>query len=226
MGGAEITGLPLEELRGQVALVTQEHHIFRGTLRENLSLGRQGAADGELRSALAAVEALGWATALDDGLETRVGSGGVQLTAAQAQQVALARLILADPHTLVLDEATSLLDPRSARRLERSLSAVLDGRTVVAIAHRLHTAHDADRVVVMEDGQISEMGPHHELVEAGGAYSALWESWHGAAARPPAQPAQPGPRGAPDRQVVDGDVDRSVESRGAQGINGRCPVDD
>jgi ABC-type multidrug transport system fused ATPase/permease subunit len=205
VGGAEITGLPLEELRGQVALVTQEHHIFRGTLRENLSLGRQGAADGELRSALAAVEALGWATALDDGLETRVGSGGVQLTAAQAQQVALAR---------------------SARRLERSLSAVLDGRTVVAIAHRLHTAHDADRVVVMEDGQISEMGPHHELVEAGGAYSALWESWHGAAARPPAQPAQPGPRGAPDRQVVDGDVDRSVESRGAQGINGRCPVDD
>jgi ABC-type multidrug transport system fused ATPase/permease subunit len=229
VGGAEITGLPLEELRGQVALVTQEHHIFRGTLRENLCLGRAGAADRELMAALAAVESLGWVGALDDGLDTRVGSGGVQLTAAQAQQVALARLILADPHTLVLDEATSLLDPGSARRLERSLNAVLDGRTVVAIAHRLHTAHDADRVIVMEDGRISEMGSHHELVVAGGAYSALWESWHGPARRPPGpRPlALSGVAGglAPD-QAVDGAVDRPVESKGAQGINGRCPVDD
>ncbi|GAA3355553.1 hypothetical protein GCM10017744_018530 [Streptomyces antimycoticus] len=87
--------------------------------------------------------------------------------------------MLADPHTLVLDEATSLLDPRAARRLERSLAALLEGRTVIAIAHRLHTAHDADRVAVMEDGRITELGPHHELVARGGAYAALWESWHG-----------------------------------------------
>jgi ABC-type multidrug transport system fused ATPase/permease subunit len=185
MGGVALTSLPLEQLRSQVALVTQEHHIFRGTLRDNLTLGRPQAGQDEARAALAAVEALGWADDLPDGLDTLVGSGGRQLSAPQAQQVALARLILADPHTLILDEATSLLDPRSARRLERSVAAVLDGRTVVAIAHRLHTAHDADRVVVLADGQITETGSHSDLIAAGGPYAALWESWHGtpAAAR-------------------------------------------
>ena len=85
--------------------------------------------------------------------------------------------MLADPHTLVLDEATSLLDPRAARHLERSLASVLTGRTVVAIAHRLHTAHDADRVAVVEDGLLHELGTHDELIERDGAYAALWESW-------------------------------------------------
>ena len=100
-------------------------------------------------------------------------------TEAQAQQLALARLVLADPHTLVLDEATSLIDPRAARHLERSLAAVLHGRTVIAIAHRLFSAHDADRVAVVEDGVISEFGSHDELVAAGGSYAALWDSWNG-----------------------------------------------
>ena len=99
------------------------------------------------------------------------------LSEAQSQQVALARLVLADPHTLVLDEATSLLDPRAARHLERSLASVLTGRTVVAIAHRLHTAHDADRVAVVEGGLLQELGTHDELIENNGAYAALWESW-------------------------------------------------
>jgi ABC-type multidrug transport system fused ATPase/permease subunit len=127
--------------------------------------------------ALRAVDAHGWVESLDDGLATEVGSGGYKLTPAQAQQIALARLVLLDPHTLVLDEATSLLDPRAARHLERSLNAVLDGRTVVAIAHRLHTAHDADRVAVLDGGRITEIGPHDELVAAGGEYAKLWHSW-------------------------------------------------
>lgn len=179
LGGTELARMPAERVREHVALVNQEHHVFVGSLRDNLLLARPDAADGQLWGALAAVDAEGWARALEEGLETAVGSGGTSLTPAQAQQVALARLVLADPHTLVLDEATSLLDPRAARHLERSLARVLEGRTVVAIAHRLHTAHDADMIAVVEDGRISELGSHHQLVDANGAYAALWRSWHG-----------------------------------------------
>jgi ABC-type multidrug transport system fused ATPase/permease subunit len=178
IGDVELTELKLDDLRGQVALVTQEHHVFVGTLRDNLALAvDEPVSDERLREVLAAVDALGWVDALPDGLDTKVGSGGLALTAPQAQQIALGRLVLADPHTLVLDEATSLIDPRAARHLERSLAAVLSGRTVIAIAHRLFSAHDADRVAVIEDGVISEIGSHDDLIDADGSYAALWSSW-------------------------------------------------
>lgn len=177
VGGVRLVDLDLDRLRGEVALVTQEHHVFVGTLAENLRLAKPDASDAELLEVMAAVDAHDWVAALPGGLGTVVGSGGHVLSEGQSQQLALARLVLRDPHTLVLDEATSLLDPRAARHLERSLAAVVSGRTVVAIAHRLHTAHDADRVAVVEDGQITEIGSHDELVAADGPYAALWRSW-------------------------------------------------
>jgi ABC-type multidrug transport system fused ATPase/permease subunit len=177
VGGVELLDLPVEVLRTEVALVTQEHHVFVGTVRDNIVLGREDADDDAVWAALAAVGSADWVRRLPDGLDTQVGSGNLALTPAQAQQVALARLVIADPHTLVLDEATSLIDPRTARNLEGSMHALLEGRTVIAIAHRLHTAHDADRIAVVIDGRIVELGTHDELVAGEGEYADLWRAW-------------------------------------------------
>jgi ATP-binding cassette subfamily C protein len=196
VGGVPLADLPPDRLRRQVVLVTQEHHVFLGTLRDNLLLAAPGATDADLLAALrvagagqpaapAAAEATGgvagagWLAALPSGLDTRLGPDAQRLDGAQAQQLALARVVLADPHTLILDEATALLDPTTARATERSLAAVLRGRTVIAVAHRLHTAHHADRIAVMDAGRLVELGTHDELVAAGGRYAALWRSWHG-----------------------------------------------
>ncbi|MGW5561286.1 ABC transporter ATP-binding protein [Micromonospora sp. NPDC003944] len=177
IGGCPVTDLDPAERRRRIALVTQEHHVFIGSVRDNLSFAAPDASDEQMRAALLTVGA-DWYAELPDDLDSQLGDGARQLGAAEAQQLALARLVLADPHTLILDEATAALDPTTARRTERALAAVLVGRTVIAIAHRLNTAHDADRVAVLADGRITEIGSHDELVAAGGAYAALWRSWH------------------------------------------------
>lgn len=177
LGAVPVGAIEPERLRGLVSLVTQDHHVFRGTLRDNLALAKDGADDEELRRALTAVDAT-WTDHLPDGLDTELGTDRVELDVAQAQQLALARVVLADPHTVILDEATSMLDPSAARRTEASLAAALEGRTVIAIAHRLHTAYDADRIAVIEAGRIVELGSHAELAAMGGPYASLWRSWH------------------------------------------------
>ncbi|MFG1959542.1 ABC transporter ATP-binding protein [Nonomuraea sp. NPDC049028] len=177
VGGVPLAELAPAELRERVAIVTQETHVFAGPLIEDLRLARPGVSPDEAAAALDTVGALDWARSLPEGLDTVVGEGGHELTAAQAQQLALARLVLAAPAFAVLDEATAEAGSLGARDIEASAAAATRGRTTLIVAHRLTQAASADRVVVLEHGKVVEEGPHHELVAAGGRYAELWRAW-------------------------------------------------
>ncbi|MBB2947393.1 ATP-binding cassette subfamily C protein [Actinoplanes lutulentus] len=173
IGGIAVSDLPADT----IAIVSQETHVFAGPLVEDLRLARPGATDDEVAEALSRVGALSWVRELPDGLDTVVGDGGHQLTAARAQQLALARVVLLDPPVVVLDEATAEAGSAGARDLEQAAMAVLRGRTALVVAHRLTQAASADRVIVMEHGEIVESGSHAELVVGGGRYAQLWAAW-------------------------------------------------
>ncbi|MEH1125252.1 ABC transporter ATP-binding protein [Micromonospora sp. CPCC 206061] len=160
-----------------VALVTQEMHVFAGRLDDDLRLARPAASLEELRAALDTVGALEWAEALPHGLATVVGEGGHKLTATQAQQLALARIVLADPPVAVLDEATAEAGSAGARVLEEAAARALEGRTALVVAHRLTQAATADRVIVLDAGRVVESGPHDALLASDGPYAALWKAW-------------------------------------------------
>ncbi|GAA1684661.1 ABC transporter ATP-binding protein [Glycomyces endophyticus] len=181
LGGVPVADVPLEVLRRKVVLVTQEHYVFTATLRENLNLAAPEASDGALLDALALVDAR-WAADLPEGLDTMLGEEFHGLNLAESQQLALARVILADPDVVILDEATAGIDPGSAGNVEASLAAALHGRTVIAIAHQLQAAESADRIAVVQDGRVAEEGAHADLLEAGGVYAGLYRAWKGVAA--------------------------------------------
>ncbi|RSN28755.1 multidrug ABC transporter permease [Amycolatopsis sp. WAC 04169] len=179
-GTISVGGVPLDELgpsetRRAVALISQEVHVFAGSLADDLRLARPAASDSDLLAALEKVGARGWAEAL--GLATIVGEGGHQLTVTQAQQLALARLVLADPPIAILDEATAEAGSAGAKVLEAAAAAALEGRTGLVVAHRLTQAAASDRVVVLDAGEIVESGTHDELVASGGQYATLWAAW-------------------------------------------------
>ncbi|MGW7683274.1 ABC transporter ATP-binding protein [Kribbella sp. NPDC054772] len=179
LGGVDVRELGEERTRQQVALLSQEVHVFSGTLMEDVQLARPSATAGEVEAALDRVGALAWVRALPEGLETVVGENGHPLTGAQAQQLAFARLVLADPPIAVLDEATAEAGSAGARELERASAAATAGRTTLVVAHRLTQAEQADRIVVLEQGRVVESGTHAALLADGGRYAQLWRSWTG-----------------------------------------------
>ncbi|MDN4479032.1 ABC transporter ATP-binding protein [Demequina sp. SYSU T00039] len=181
VGGVDLRDVPMESLRRSVAVVPQEGFLFDGSILSNLEYALPGVTGEDLeRRALAAFESLGlegWLKTLPNGLRTHVGPRGELLSAGERQLVSIARAYLRDPDLLILDEATSAVDPATEVRISRALEGLMQGRTAVVIAHRLSTAERADLVAVMEQGELVEVGPHSELVGAGGIYSRLHEAW-------------------------------------------------
>lgn len=184
LGGVDLRDATLESLHRRIVLLPQEGHLFSGTIADNVRLAHPDATDAEVRNALERIGELDRFESLPDGLDTDVQTRGVRLSAGERQLVGIARVALADPAVIVLDEATSSLDPATEAAVERALAAVAEGRTVVTIAHRLSTAERADRVAVMEHGRLVEVASHDELVQQGDRYARLWASWQAGLAAP------------------------------------------
>lgn len=177
LGGVEVSTAAEESLRRHISLVSQDVHTFSASLADNIRLARPQTPTDELWDALRRVRADGWVAALANGIETRVGDGGETLTPVQAQQIALARVLVADPGFVVLDEATAEAGSSGSKDLEAAAMAVLEDRGGLVVAHRLSQASTADRIIVLEHGAIVEQGSHDDLVAAGGRYAELWEAW-------------------------------------------------
>jgi len=175
--GHDLTDVTLGSLRRQLGVVPQEPFLFTGTIRDNVAFARPGATAEQVREAVDAVGLADLVDRLPEGLGTTVHERGQSLSSGERQLMALARAFLAGPRVLILDEATSNLDLKSEVKVERALDRLLQGRTAILIAHRLTTAMRADRIVVIDDGRIVEVGPHDELVASGGRYAEMFETW-------------------------------------------------
>jgi subfamily B ATP-binding cassette protein MsbA len=172
--GLDLSEIKLESYRSQLGVVLQDDFLFEGTIRENILYPRPDATEEELEQAVKAAHVKEFVHRFKDGLETRIGERGVKLSGGQKQRVAIARAILANPRILILDEATSNLDTESELYIQQSLAHLIKGRTTIVIAHRLSTIRQADRILVIEDGQIAEQGTHEDLIREEGRYHQLY----------------------------------------------------
>jgi ATP-binding cassette subfamily B protein len=179
LDGTDLRDATLSSLRERIVVVPQEGHLFGGTIADNVRLGRPTATDEDVADALRALGAYERFAVLPEGLDTEVSERGSRLSAGERQMVSLARAFLADPRVLLLDEATSSLDPGTEYEVERAVERLMEGRTVIVIAHRLSTAERADRVAVVDAGGVLELGTHDELLALGGRYAELFASWAG-----------------------------------------------
>ena len=179
VGGQDISRMSQADLRGLIAYVPQDPVMFHRTLRENIAFGRPDATDAEIRAAAGAAHVLEFVDGLPQGFDTLVGERGVKLSGGQRQRVAIARAILRDAPILLLDEATSALDSQSEAHIQQALWTLMEGRTAIAVAHRLSTVAGMDRLVVLDRGRVSEQGTHAELLAAGGGYAELWRRQSG-----------------------------------------------
>jgi ABC-type multidrug transport system fused ATPase/permease subunit len=163
LGGTDLRQVPLDGLRGHVAMVTQDVQLFQASVRDNLALFNRQIDDARILQALSELELREWAEALPDGLDTRLGAGGLGLSAGEAQLLAFARVFLRDPGLVILDEASSRLDPATERLLERAIDRLMAGRTGIIIAHRLRTVQRADEILILEGGRVAEHGARAQL---------------------------------------------------------------
>jgi ATP-binding cassette subfamily B protein len=171
--GVDVRELSFDSLADTIGVVSQETYLFHATVRENLRFARPDATDEEVEEAARAAQIHGLIATLPEGYETVVGERGYRFSGGERQRIAIARTILRNPPILVLDEATSALDTQTERAVQEALERLAEGRTTIAIAHRLSTVRDADQIVVLDQGRVAEIGTHEELIGAGGRYAAL-----------------------------------------------------
>ncbi|MXZ69780.1 MAG: ABC transporter ATP-binding protein [Acidimicrobiia bacterium] len=188
LGGVDVTRVRFSSLRHRVVMVPQDGILFRGTILENVQMGKPGVARAEAERAFVSLGLTGWLSELSQGLDTQVGERGSSLSVGERQLVTLVRAAIADPDLLVLDEATSAVDPATEVRISRALNSLTEGRTVITIAHRLSTAEAADRILVFDLGRVVQDGPHRRLVGEPGPYRHLHDAWERGAIKHPARP--------------------------------------
>lgn len=179
LGGNRIKDIPLEQLNRQIAYVSQDNYLFDRTIRENIRMGRLDATDEEVEAVARAAGCDEFIRALDQGYDTVCGEGGGHLSGGEKQRISIARAMLKDAPIVILDEATASIDPENEAMIQKAISALTKGKTLIVIAHRLGTIADADKIVVVEDGKIAAQGTGKELLANCPLYAKMWEAYLG-----------------------------------------------